>query len=74
MMMGLRIAGDFGIAIAVPIIIFVIIGQWLDEKYAKTPLFTVLAFVLAIVLSGVSIYKKAKRYGEEFKRLDENDK
>ena len=74
MMMGLRIAGDFGIAIAVPIIIFVIIGQWLDEKYAKSPLFTVLAFILAIVLSGISIYKKAKRYGEEFKRLDENDK
>ena len=74
MMMGLRIAGDFGIAIAVPIIIFVIIGQWLDEKYAKTPWFTVLAFILAIILSGISIYKKAKGYGEEFKRLDENDK
>ena len=70
MLMGLRIAGDFGATIAVPIIIFVLIGQWLDEKYAKSPWFTVIGFVLAALVSGRIIYKKAKRYGKEYQDLD----
>ncbi len=76
MLMGLRIAGDFGATIAVPIIIFVIIGQWLDGKYEKSPWFTVLAFVLAVLLSGKMIYKKAKAYGKEYQNIEKgsNDK
>lgn len=70
-LMGLRIVGDFGATIAVPVIIFVLIGQWLEGKYGHAPWFTVIAFVLSAVLSGISIYKKAKRYGEEYKKLGE---
>ncbi len=70
MLMGLRIAGDFGATIAVPIIIFVLIGQWLDGKYDKSPWFTVGAFILAALLSGRMLYKKAKRYGKEYTELD----
>jgi len=70
MLMGLRIAGDFGVAIAVPIIIFVLIGQWLEGKYGHAPWFTVVAFVISAVLSGISIYRKAQKYGQEFKDLD----
>ena len=68
--MGLRIVGDFGASIAVPVITFVLIGQWLDGKYEKTPLFTVIAFVLAAFVSGKMIYKKSKRYGKEYNDLD----
>ena len=71
MLMGIRIAGDFGASIAVPIILFVIAGQWLDGKYDKSPWFTVIGFILAAVLSGRMIYKKAKQYGEEYRKLDE---
>ncbi|MBU2542544.1 AtpZ/AtpI family protein [Patescibacteria group bacterium] len=71
MLMGLRIAGDFGASIAVPVILFVLMGQWLDGKYEKTPLFTVIAFILAAVVSGKMIYKKAKQYGKEYSALDE---
>ena len=69
-MLGLRIAGDFGATIAAPVIVFVLIGQWLDGKYDKAPWLTVIAFVLAAVLSGVMISKKAKRYGKQFQDLD----
>jgi len=69
-LLGLRITGDFGATIAVPIIIFVLIGQWLDGKYEKSPWFTVLAFILAAILSGKMIYKKAKAYGKEYQDLD----
>ncbi|MBD3311215.1 MAG: hypothetical protein GF349_01805 [Candidatus Magasanikbacteria bacterium] len=73
MLMGLRIAGDFGATIAVPLIMFVLLGQWLDEKYGSGPLFLVLAFVVSAILSGVMIYKKAKKYGEEYKVLDKKN-
>ena len=66
----LRIIGDFGASIAVPVVVFVLFGQWLDGKYDKSPWFTVIAFVLAAVLSGRMIYKKAKRYGKEYQDID----
>ena len=69
-LLGLRIAGDFGATIAVPVVIFVFIGQWLDGKYDKAPWFTIVAFILAAILSGRMIYKKAKRYGKQFQDLD----
>ena len=74
-MMGMRIIGDFGAAIAVPVVVFVLIGQWLDGKYDTGYKFTVGAFVLAALVSGKILYKKAKAYGAEFQSLnDEADK
>ncbi|HPV70600.1 MAG TPA: AtpZ/AtpI family protein [Candidatus Magasanikbacteria bacterium] len=66
---GLKIAGDFGASIAVPVVILALLGQWLDEKYHKSPLFLVLGFVLAAIISAKLIYKKAKIYGEEYKKI-----
>ena len=70
MMFGLKIAGDFGATIAVPIIAFVLLGRWLDRIYDSNPWFTLLAFVLAALLSAVSIARKAKRYGREYENID----
>lgn len=65
----LKIVGDFGVSIAAPIVILVLIGQYFDNKYKSTPYLTILAFVLAALISGKIIYKKAKKYGEEYKNL-----
>ena len=69
-MMGLKIVGDFGASIAAPVILFVWIGQWLDEKYESGSWYTVGAFILAAALSGAMIYRKAKAYGREYQNLD----
>jgi len=66
----LRIIGDFGATIAVPIVVLALVGQYLDEKYARTPLFTVLGFTIAAVTSGRIIYRKAKRYGVEYQKMN----
>lgn len=66
----LRIAGDFGVAIAAPIVILTLIGQKIDAYTQRGPLFTILAFVLAALISGLMIYRKAKKYGEEFQKLN----
>ena len=68
-MFAFRIMGDFGASIAIPVVILVLIGQYLDGRYGKSPLFTILGFVLAALISGRMIYKKARIYGEEYKKL-----
>lgn len=65
----LRIAGDFGATIAVPVVIFAVIGQYFDKKYSSEPLFLVGGFVLAFILSSLSIYRKAKKYGNIYQKL-----
>ncbi len=67
-----KMLGDFGASIAVPVVLFVLAGQYLDGKYDKPPLFTILGFVLAALLSAKLIYEKAKKYGKEYKRMNEN--
>lgn len=69
----LHIIGDFGATIAVPIIIFVLGGQWLDDRYNKKPWFTIIAFILAALISAKIIHKKAKRYGTEYQKMVDND-
>ena len=66
-----KIIGDFGASIAIPVVILVLIGQYFDKKYSTSPWLTILAFVLAALISASIIYKKAKKYGEEYKKLDE---
>ena len=70
---GLRIVGDFGASIAVPVILFVLIGQWLDGKYGTGSRYTILGFVVAALLSARMIYRKAKRYAKEYEDIEKNE-
>lgn len=68
--LGLQIIGDFGATIAVPVVGFVLIGQWLEGKYGYAPWFTIGAFVLAALISGKMIYKKAKEYSAKYQAIE----
>lgn len=70
-MFGLRIVGDFGASIAIPVVVFVLIGQWLETKYGQAPWFTVGAFVLAALISGWMIYRRTKEYAAEYQKLND---
>ena len=69
----LRTIGDFGATIAVPVIILVLIGQYFDERLGLTPWFTILGFVLAALISGKIIHRKAKEYGKWYQSLVDNE-
>ncbi|MFA6423897.1 MAG: AtpZ/AtpI family protein [Candidatus Magasanikbacteria bacterium] len=66
----LKIAGDFGVTIAAPVVIFALIGQKMDESYGTRPLYLVIGMAIAAVFTGLLIYKKAKKYGQQFQDLD----
>lgn len=69
MLFALRIVGDFGVTIAVPIVFFAVIGKRLDAAYGTAPWFLVAGFVLAAVISAVTIVRKTKRYAKEYEEL-----
>lgn len=72
-MFGFRVLGSFGATIALPVVMFVIAGQWLDDKCQTGPLFTIIAFILAALVTAVMIHKKAKQYGDEYQALVDRD-
>ena len=57
-MFAVRIVGDFGATIAFPVVILVMIGQYLGTKYHHEQLFTITAFILAALTSGKIIYRR----------------
>ena len=69
----MRIVSDFGATIAIPVVVLVLIGQRLDRTYHTGILFTACGFVLAALISGLAIYRKAKRYGQEYEILNQKN-
>lgn len=65
----MRIVGDFGATIAIPVVVFAYFGKRLDTRYDTAPWLLIVGFVLAALISGVMIYRKAKRYGQEYQQL-----
>ena len=56
----LEIGLQFGLIIAIPLILFIGIGLTLDKKYDTIPLFILLGLFLALTVSTVMLYKKIK--------------
>jgi len=73
--LGLKILGDFGITIAVPVVVFAMIGQYLDRHHplGNWPWYTIIGFLLAAALTARIIYKKAKHYGKIYENIDKEN-
>lgn len=58
--------GTVGLALAIPWMIGVpaLIGWWLDEKYATTPLWLIVGLILGLLTTALDIYKLMKRFGQ----------
>lgn len=55
------LASELGFLIAIPLVIFILIGVKLDKTFGTTPLFIILGMILAFVLSATSIVRKVKK-------------
>jgi F0F1-type ATP synthase assembly protein I len=65
----MRVVGDFGVSLAIPVLVLALLGEYFDERFGTGPWFLISGFVLAAVISGRIVYRKAKGYGAEFQRL-----
>lgn len=58
----LKVVGEFGVAIALPIILLVLLGKYLDNLTGKQPLFTLIGFIVAIFVAGKLFMSRAKQH------------
>jgi len=54
------LAWELGYIIALPIILFALIGRFLDKLYQTGPLFLLSGILLALVVTGILVWKKVK--------------
>ncbi len=69
MIFGIRIMGEFAGLIAVPVILFVLLGRWLDGRYGTRPWMMIGGFVVAALVSGITVWRRAKEIGKEYQQL-----
>lgn len=69
LLLGLRIAGDFGATIAIPVVILALVGKTADRHYGTWPWLTVCGFVTAAVITYFLIRRKAVKYAERYQSL-----
>ena len=67
--LAMRIFADFGITIAVPAVVAALVGTKLDERFQTEPLFLIILFVVAITITTLILYKKAKEYEKSYSAL-----
>ena len=60
----LRMAWDLGFIIAIPLVVFALIGRFLDNKLGTSPFLLLLGVLLSIALSSWLVYKKTKSFLE----------
>lgn len=67
--LAMKIFADFSGTIAIPAVLAALAGKWLDEKYGTDPRYLIVLLTVALILTGVIIVRKAKKYRIEYEKL-----
>ncbi len=52
--------GNLGFQIAIPLVIFVLLGHWLDERFGTQPWFLLGGIALSLVITTLAMIRKIK--------------
>lgn len=55
------LSGELGLLIALPLVVFVLLGIKLDRWLNTLPLFIIVGMVLAAMISGIAVWRKVKQ-------------
>lgn len=58
---------DFALIIALPLIAFIYLGNWLDQKYS-TKYFVLIGILLAVFISAVGVYRQIQKLSKHLKK------
>ncbi len=61
------VAIDFALILALPLVGFVLLGRWFDQKYDQK-FFVIIGLLLAIMVSSLAIAKQIKKLSELIKK------
>lgn len=65
LMLAVRLAWNFGYIIAIPAVAFGFGGAYLDKQYGTSPTFILIGFALAMLLSGLGIWRMIREITRE---------
>lgn len=65
-----RIMGELIYLIAIPVVLLAFFGKWLDTKLETAPIFLIGGFVIAAIISGFAVWRRAKELGVEYQELE----
>jgi F0F1-type ATP synthase assembly protein I len=71
---GLALAGELGYTIAIPLIVFALLGRFLDKKIGTSPWFLLAGILLALATSAIGVGKKIMEIIKEQKKEEEKKK
>ena len=60
LVLAVRLAWNFGYIIAIPAVLFGFGGASLDKQFGTSPTFILIGFALALLLSGLGIWRAVK--------------
>lgn len=58
------IVWDILFAIAIPTMIFGLLGRWLDNRYGTSPLFLAIGLLCSLAAAGLVVVRKGKRIAD----------
>ncbi len=77
-LMALQLAWELGFTIALPLVIFVLVGRYLDKYFQTTPILMLVGIFLAFFISSYAIFTKTAQIYKDLEAYDEkpneNDK
>lgn len=56
----LRLVWDLLFMVAVPTVVFALVGRALDSRWHTSPIFTLMGLFLALIVTSIIMYRKAK--------------
>lgn len=62
------LALNLGYMIALPLVALSFLGRFLDKKFSTSPIFLLLAILLAIAISGALVFRKTKKMMDDINK------
>ena len=64
----LEFAWDLGFSVVIPLILFILLGRFIDGKLGTSPIFLLAGIILSIFISSYGIYRAVTKYISKLER------